>query len=165
MAWTTPITWAVRQQLTAALMNEQVRDNLNYLNDNTQAIISRYKATDAGHSTTSTSYVDTGLTYTIETPAPATVVILVATCIRRTSGTATVRIHRNGTEIGDEGYGTIATNTGVTLLAIEQSLAAGTYTYTLKLKSSSATETAYVTAQTMLILVLPDSLGGMVWTQ
>lgn len=165
MAWTTPITWAVRQQLTAAQMNEQVRDNLNYLNDNTQAIISRYKATDAGHSTTSTSYVETGLTYTIETPAPATVVILVATCIRRTSGTATVRIHRNDTPIGDEGYGTIATNTGVTLLAIEESLASGTYTYTLKLKSSSGIETAYVTAQTMLILVLPDELGGMVWMQ
>jgi len=31
MAWTTPITWAVNQVVTAAQMNQQVRDNENWL--------------------------------------------------------------------------------------------------------------------------------------
>ena len=31
MAWTTPLTWAVGQLVTASQMNTHVRDNLNYL--------------------------------------------------------------------------------------------------------------------------------------
>ena len=31
MAWTTPKTWAGTDTITAALLNEQLRDNMNYL--------------------------------------------------------------------------------------------------------------------------------------
>jgi len=31
MAWTTPVTWAIGQLVTASDMNAQVRDNLNHL--------------------------------------------------------------------------------------------------------------------------------------
>lgn len=34
MAWTTPLTWAVGQLVTAAQMNTHIRDNLQYLYDN-----------------------------------------------------------------------------------------------------------------------------------
>lgn len=156
MAWTTPITWAVRQQLTAAQMNEQVRDNINYLNDNKQASIDYYKATDDGFSTTSTSYQPTGLSQEVTLAVVSTVVVLATFSIKRSSGTGTARLHRDSTEIGDEGLSLLNSYTGLALLAVENSLASGTYTYTLKLKSSSGSETAYVTPQTMLILVFPE---------
>lgn len=35
MAWTTPRTWTVGEVVTAAQMNEQLRDNLNYLKSRT----------------------------------------------------------------------------------------------------------------------------------
>ncbi len=64
MAWTEPKTWEVLEQLTAAKMNEQVRDNFNYLKSEMKSLQSNVlypvgsnEATDAT-STTSTSYVD-----------------------------------------------------------------------------------------------------------
>ena len=57
MAWTTPKTWAVLEQLTAAKMNEQLRDNLNYLNSKKLASVMQV-ANAPNQSTTSTSFVD-----------------------------------------------------------------------------------------------------------
>ena len=56
MAWTTPRTWQVLEQLTAALMNEQVRDNEVYLKARVNIVTECYA--ENKQSTTSTSYVD-----------------------------------------------------------------------------------------------------------
>lgn len=43
MAWTTPSTWVASAVLTAAQLNQQIRDNLTALSDRTQAV---YKSAD-----------------------------------------------------------------------------------------------------------------------
>ncbi len=70
MAWETPKTWA-SEPLTSVDLNEQVRDNLNYLKDRVDAVAGNYHRLPAGsYSTTSTSSVDmdaTNLSHTITT--------------------------------------------------------------------------------------------------
>lgn len=61
--WTTPRTWAVGELVTAALMNTHLRDNLDFL----KTPIAAYSALGSNFSTTSSSYVDTGLSVTIVT--------------------------------------------------------------------------------------------------
>jgi hypothetical protein len=54
MTWTTPMTWVASSVVSAAQLNEQLRDNLVYLLSRPHQRIIR----DAGYSTTSTSFVD-----------------------------------------------------------------------------------------------------------
>lgn len=60
MTWTTPVTWATNQLVTAANMNEQVRDNLNYLL--AKPTVKILGDTGANYSTSSTSFVDVDVT-------------------------------------------------------------------------------------------------------
>lgn len=64
MAWTTPRTWVTNELVTAAMMNEQLRDNLDYLLTPAAWAL---QATGA-YATTSASYsnVDAALTQVIE---------------------------------------------------------------------------------------------------
>lgn len=88
MAWTDPITWAVRQQLTAAMMNEQLRDNLNYLNSKTLAKVTQV-ANAPNQSTTSTSFVD--------------VTNSSKTFTASVTGRALILVYINGRIVGDYG--------------------------------------------------------------
>ena len=66
--WTAPITWAVDQLVTADNLNEQVRDNLEFLKDPPTDEYTLNEGSD--YTTTSTSFVDidaTNLALTIET--------------------------------------------------------------------------------------------------
>jgi hypothetical protein len=54
MPWTTPITWAAGSVVGASQLNQQVRDNLNYLISRPHQVIKR----DATYSTTSTVFVE-----------------------------------------------------------------------------------------------------------
>ena len=56
MAWTTPRTWVTNELVTAALMNEQIKDNENYLKAR-MPITHEVKATGTV-STTSTNYIN-----------------------------------------------------------------------------------------------------------
>jgi len=68
MAWETPKTWA-SEPLTSIDLNEQVRDNLNYLYDRVQVANDRHEPSGT-YNTSSTSAVDvdaTNLNLTITT--------------------------------------------------------------------------------------------------
>lgn len=72
MAWTAPKTWTDGSVLTAAELNEQLRDNLNFL----KAPDNDIKVSVAEYSTTSTTFVDidnTNLSASITTSAGAAV--------------------------------------------------------------------------------------------
>jgi len=88
MAWTTPRTWAVKEKLTAALMNQQVRDNLNYLNSKTLARVTQV-ANAPNQSTTSTSFVD--------------VTNSSKTFTASVTGRALILVYINGRVVGDDG--------------------------------------------------------------
>lgn len=66
--WTQPRDWSVDELVTAALLNEQLRDNLEFLKNPPTDLSDLDEASD--YSTTSTSFVDidaTNLAQTIET--------------------------------------------------------------------------------------------------
>jgi len=56
MSWTAPKTWATGEMMTADLMNQQVRDNLTFLNGLSES--AKFYSTTNTFSTTSTTYVD-----------------------------------------------------------------------------------------------------------
>jgi hypothetical protein len=56
MAWTTPITWTAGTVVGAANLNEQLRDNFNYLLSRPRQAIKRTAGAD--YTTTSTSFVN-----------------------------------------------------------------------------------------------------------
>lgn len=58
MAWTTPKTWSVDELLTAADLNEQLRDNMNELKAPPSANYELDESSD--FTTTSTTFVDVG---------------------------------------------------------------------------------------------------------
>lgn len=88
MAWTKPRTWSVNEQLTAALMNEQVRDNLSYLDSKTLAKVTQV-ANAPNQSTTSTSFVD--------------VTNSSKTFTASVTGRALILVYINGRIVGDYG--------------------------------------------------------------
>jgi len=57
MAWTSPRTWVAAAVLTAAQLNEQVRDNLNYLKGETDAYDAHAAAGAAVHQLAAGVYV------------------------------------------------------------------------------------------------------------
>jgi hypothetical protein len=59
MAWTTPVTWATNQLVTAADLNTQVRDNLGYLLNGRPY---SNPLSTGQYGTTSTTYVDVDAT-------------------------------------------------------------------------------------------------------
>lgn len=61
MPWTTPSTWAAAQVVTATQLNQQLRDNLNYLLSRPHQRIIRTAA--ANYTTTSTTFVDIDTTH------------------------------------------------------------------------------------------------------
>lgn len=56
MAWTTPTTWVASTVVSAATLNEQVRDNFNYLLSRPHQAIRRTAGAD--YATTSTTFVN-----------------------------------------------------------------------------------------------------------
>jgi hypothetical protein len=77
MTWTTPQTWVAGSVVSAAQLNEQLRDNLTYLLSRPHQRIIR----NAGYSTTSTSFVDidsTNLSITLTLSSGAVLVGLEA---------------------------------------------------------------------------------------
>lgn len=94
MAWTEPKTWEILEQLTAAKMNEQLRDNLNYLDSKTLAKVTQV-ANAPNQSTTSTSFVD--------------VTNSSKTFTASVTGRALILVYINGS-VADRNYGGLATH-------------------------------------------------------
>ena len=72
MAWTAPSTWVAAAMLTAAQLNQQVRDNLGYLKDRTQ--VGTVTITTVAAST-----VSQAVTFPIPFPSAPKVTALVVT--------------------------------------------------------------------------------------
>lgn len=70
MAWTTPQTWSVLEQLTAAKMNEQLRDNMDYLKTAVDNTFTYNEDRTGSITTTSTTYVD--IDCAVSSAAPST---------------------------------------------------------------------------------------------
>lgn len=64
MAWTTPRTWTVGEVVTAAELNEQIRDNVGYLYDRAVTGIVNSGGTIIGGSRYTVSHTGTGA-YTV----------------------------------------------------------------------------------------------------
>ena len=158
MAWTTPRTWAVNEQLTAALMNKQVRDNLSYLYDNMQGkLVTGYDYDVGKQSTTSTSYTDTTISVTITTTLQCTLLIIAHAKLRTQGGAsypADVAIH-NGTTQLIERSTTYQDYREETWVLRVPGQAAGVYTYKLQFKITSGS-TAWLDDAGMIVIAIPE---------
>lgn len=173
MAWTTPRTWAVNEQLTAAKMNEQVRDNeqyiydtLAYLYDTKQGKMEIYQWTNesgANHSgDTTPTALGSGKEITLS--VKSTVIVLCSFNLASTgydSGykPSAAQLYRGTTALGVSvvTYSERASQNDVgCLVAVDAAVAAGTYTYYLKYWPTNAAYTAYCDQATMVLIVIPD---------
>lgn len=166
MAWTEPKTWEILEQLTAAKMNEQLRDNLAYLNDNKQSQMEIYQWTNesgASHSgdTTPTAF---GSGKEITLSVKSTVIVLCSFNLASTgydSGykNSSAQLYRGTTGLGVSVI-TCSERTSQyevgCLVAVDAAVAAGTYTYYLKYWPLNAEYTAYCDQATMVLIVIPD---------
>lgn len=92
MAWTSPRTWTTGETVTAAMMNEQVRDNSAYLKDEIE------KATIYLHILDDDVTLTTGdgqIYFTVPSTLNEYVITGVAACVytASSSGTPTIQIH------------------------------------------------------------------------
>lgn len=157
MAWTTPKTWNDGDVLTAAELNEQVRDNLNFLFDKPGAISNLDEA--ANYTTTSTTFVDidaTDLSKTITTSG-GDVLIWFSAFLRGSARIAiSFNIEHNGSVVaGEDGIQVVQTvdslaisalGTGnyayISFVYLIEAPAAGSNTFKMQWKQSNATQTA-----------------------
>ena len=165
MAWTTPQTWLVLEQLTAAKMNEQVRDNLQYLRDNLQYLYDETQlqiqiGTDHDESeqaTTSTSYTDTTVSASVTTTQTCTLCILATASLRTQGGgsyPAYAAIHNGSTQIREQS--TFDNDyRGWTWQIVVTGRAAGTYTYKIQFKITPGS-TARLRRAALMIIAVPE---------
>ena len=159
MAWTTPRTWAVNEQLTAALMNQQVRDNLSYLKSHASGYATKG---DAWSVTGGTYQAITDLSVQITTTVTCDLYVFHAGYAGGTNG-AYVKIYINGKE-PPEVFVAVRTGTeqSYALVYRKSSVAAGTYTiqpYAREIVSGSTTRFfviggVYYTGQ-LIVLAVP----------
>lgn len=98
MAYTAPVTWANNTVPDAADLNEQIRDNLNYIHSGRQ-LFQVYGAIGAGNlTTTSTTYVAvTGYSATFTPQLPSgRILLLVSFNLGATGGTSSLAVYLNG---------------------------------------------------------------------
>lgn len=132
MAWTTPRTWATNELVTAALLNEQLRDNVNHLLEkaNSQLVF----GSGTNFTTTSTTLVDvTGFStsFTKISSNSRLIVVLQGTMVFAGGlPVPAVAINVNGTDY-DSGC---QQSTGV-VIAMLNGIAAGSYTIKMRMKA------------------------------
>ena len=168
MAWTTPRTWAVNEQLTAALMNQHVRDNLSYLKSTIASIKDIHASGyankgDAWSVTGSTYQAITDLSVQITTTVKCNLYVFHAGYAGGTNG-AYVNIYINGEDPGDHIF--VAMRAGIeqsyAFVYRKSSVAADTYIiqpYAREVVSGSTTKFfvvngVYYTGQ-LIVLAVP----------
>ena len=158
MAWTTPKTWAVNEQLTAALMNQHVRDNLSYLYDNMQRkLVTGYDYDVNKQSTTSTSYTDTTISVKITTTLQCTLLIIAHAKLRTQGGgsyPAYAAIHNGTTQLLERTVALQEYSEETWVLRVPGQ-AAGVYTYKLQFKITSGS-TAWLDDAGMIVIAIPE---------
>jgi hypothetical protein len=155
--WTANRTWVAGEVVTAALLNQYVRDNLDYLKDRPVAAVSDLDGTVS--STTSASFVDiTGASVSITTSGSSRLLILASGSAAFPNGnTSYITALVDGTNQGDATWGLVAgTNATAPLpwsLAFLTSAAVADGAHTVKLQhkiSSGASMVIYSFALTVL---------------
>lgn len=145
--WTTPRTWAMNELVTESLLNQQLRDNLEYLSSRPFA---EYQWTSS-YTTTSTSFIavdSTNLRLSLTTNGGDVLVLLAASASNNTSGAdnfldVAVNGVRKGGVNGIYGFDTASTNNpfNVSVPIIIDGLAAGSHTFELQWRTSAGTLT------------------------
>lgn len=173
MAWTTPKTWTDGSVLTAAELNEQVRDNLDFLFDKPGAVYDVDEASN--YTTSSTSFVDvdaTDLALTITTGG-GDVLIWLSPAVMTSTANVSVYfdVDIDGTRVaGDDGITkftffdagaspeTVMNRATLGFVWLATGLAAGSHTFKLQWKHTNAaiTTTLYAGAGTTYSDVHPQ---------
>ncbi len=150
MTWTTPRTWVTNELVTADVLNEHVRDNLNAL----KAPPTASYILGTSYSTTSTTYVNVDSTN-------------LALTITTTGGDVVVGFNGAGVMavLGNSGYLTVSMDNvnvagayGITFLTssavvpisfafLLRDLSPGVHTFRLQWKVSGSTATLYATGE------------------
>ena len=143
MPWTTPKTWADNELVTAALMNAQLRDNLEYLKARTGGVVYR-GPNGGGLSTNATSYVTVpgfSITKTIKTGQVLVLFNGTFTLYTSVSATGKVSLHIDGVDTKEILSLTASSNTnraayGALLLT---GISDGSHVFDLRWKQSGGT--------------------------
>jgi hypothetical protein len=156
--WHQPATWTVGQLVTATNLNEQLRDNLEFLKTPPTSLYNLNQASD--YTTTSTSFVDvdaTNLSLTIVTAGGDVLITFMG--FGGSSGRIYLDVAIDGVRMaGDDGFLASANgvSTPVTLVALKQGLSAGSHTFKLQWKVNTGTGTLYAGAGTSSFDVHPQ---------
>ena len=146
--WTPPVTWVTDELVTATKLNEQVRDNLEFLKSPPTTTVTF----TGGGSTTSTSPVeiDPALTFDLTTEGGA---VLIGFNIRRikqsTAGqsiTVTLYVNGNGTPLIQTITPANTADQSVCGVLLLDTLAAGTHNFSLRWSVSGGTATIISTS-------------------
>jgi hypothetical protein len=141
--WTQPITWEVDQLVDEGHLNEQVRDNLEWLKNPPRAAVTLA----ANITTTSTAFVDTpGLTLTLTTAGGALLLGFTGVAANTTGGATVVfdLVVDGASQGGADGVtGSSAGSVPLSFTWLVEGLAAGAHTVKLQWKVSAGTAILY----------------------
>ncbi len=149
MAWTTPKTWSVDELLTAADLNEQLRDNMNALKSPPSAEYTLNEASD--YSTSSTTFVDvdgTNLALTVNTNG-GDVMVHFHGVINSSGNRVYLDVDVDGSRVaGDDGItgGYFSNRMPISFTRLLTGLSAGEHTFTLQWKVSGGSATMFAGA-------------------
>ena len=103
--WTANRTWTTGEVVTAAYLNQYLRDNLDWLKGRPVIYASDFDLTV--YSTTSSTFQDTGLSATLTTTGGRVMVVAFGTLGGNTaSNWKILSLYQDGTTTGDATYGT-----------------------------------------------------------
>lgn len=173
MAWNNPITWLVNQLVTENDLNEQVRDNLLYLKERTDAPASaQYTLNEAtDYSTGSLTWADVDnvrLSLTLTTRGNAVMVGFVGafSAATATESTAFLDVTVDGVRVaGDDGItlvcrksgsGASLTTDSASFVILIPTLSAGVHTFRLQWKITGAAMSLRAGAGTIGLDVHPQ---------
>jgi hypothetical protein len=150
--WTAPRTWSTGELVTAALMNEHIRDNLEFLKGPPS---NQYIGNlGADWSTTSTTYAlmdNTNLNLSITTVGGDVLIVFAAVSLN-SGGITFYDVEVDGVRTGgDDGLmGCASTNirTNATVIKLLTGLAAGAHTFKMMHKVSAGTGSTFAGAGT-----------------
>lgn len=162
--WTAPRTWETNDLVSANDLNQELRDNLEYLKSPVTALYNVNEASN--YSTTSTSFVDvdgTDLALTIVTTGGDVMVGFCASFINSTADARTYfDIAVDGTrKAGDDGLAMGEAESAnamesVGFVYLIRGLSAGSHTFKLQWKVSAGTSTLYAGAGTSTADIHPQ---------
>lgn len=151
--WRAPVTWATGNLVTATNLNEQLRDNLEFLKTPPTGLISIDEASD--YTTTSTSFVDVDsagdpdLSLDLTTAGGDVLIVFMAYA----GGTGRVyfdiAVDSVRMATNDGFFSAVnAVNTPITIVALKQGLAPGSHNFKVQWKVNTGTGTLYAGAGT-----------------